>query len=408
LTNHQLGEPGGTEANVRDWAIGLLRRGHRPIAYAPVLGRTAIYMRERSIPVVDDLSLVTEPPDIVHGTHTPTILESIVRFPHVPVIQTCQGVGYPMSEPLLLEQVRRYVAVDETNRDYLVTEGGVPPARVRLVHNAIDLRRIPDRPRPLPARPERALIFTKTQSQVPLIEEACRRMGIALGQSLGRGVGRTIVDPERELADYDLIFATARSAIEAIAAGAATVVVDGRGLAGMVTPENFDHLRMHNFGLRSLTHDVTLDRLIAEIGRYDPSSAMKVTESLRISADIERQLDAFESIYAEALEECASIAFSERELIDRLLPILHKWLPRYPGEVWAWQFEKAELLARIAQLDTSLAGERRESLRQASLQASLASSLAASLRARLRRHPRLHGVLSATVAPIIRRWNGKS
>ena len=52
LTNHQLGEPGGTEVNVRDWALGLLRRGHRPVAYAPVLGRTAEVLREHSVPVV--------------------------------------------------------------------------------------------------------------------------------------------------------------------------------------------------------------------------------------------------------------------------------------------------------------------------------------------------------------------
>src|SRR4051794_28587765 len=47
LTNHQLGDPGGTEVNIRDWAIGLLRRGHRPVAYAPVLGRTADVLRAR-------------------------------------------------------------------------------------------------------------------------------------------------------------------------------------------------------------------------------------------------------------------------------------------------------------------------------------------------------------------------
>ena len=48
LTNHYLGDPGGTEVNIRDWAIGLLRRGHRPVAYAPVLGRTADLLRTRA------------------------------------------------------------------------------------------------------------------------------------------------------------------------------------------------------------------------------------------------------------------------------------------------------------------------------------------------------------------------
>jgi hypothetical protein len=389
LTNHQLDELGGTEINLRDWAIALLRRGHRPFAYAPVLGRISDYLRERSIPTVDDLSRVSEPPDIVHGSHTPTVLEAIVRFPKVPVVQICQANTYAMSEPLMLPQVRRHVAVDQTNKDFLVTEGGVPPEIVHIVLNAVDLHRIPNRPRPLPARPERALVFTKTQSQVPLIEDACRRAGIAV-DTLGRGVGKLTLDPEQELVKYDLVFATARSAIEAVAAGAATIVVDGRGLAGIVTPENLDDLRKHNFGIRALVHEVTIDRLSAEIARYDPSAAMKVTERLRASADIEHTIDAFESIYAAVLQECASLTFSERELLDRLVPILHRWLPRFPGQAWPWQFEKAGLLNRIAQLDSALAEERTEAQR-------VQASLGRYLRVRLRRHRRLHRILSAMV-----------
>src|SRR5690349_19033609 len=70
LTNHYLGEPGGTEVAVRDLALGLLRRGHRPVVYAPVLGRTARTLREATIPVVDDPARIAEAPDIIHGSHT--------------------------------------------------------------------------------------------------------------------------------------------------------------------------------------------------------------------------------------------------------------------------------------------------------------------------------------------------
>src|SRR5215212_1874303 len=123
LTNHQLGEPGGSEVNVRDSALGLLRRGHRPVAYAPKLGRTAEFLRQQTIPVVDDLALITEPPDIIHGSHTPTIIESIVTFPRVPALQVCQSTGYPMSEPLFLPQVRKFIGVDENTRESLVSSG---------------------------------------------------------------------------------------------------------------------------------------------------------------------------------------------------------------------------------------------------------------------------------------------
>src|SRR5438105_7311792 len=169
LTNHQLGDTGGTEANARDWAIGMKGRGHRPFVYAPVLGRTAEALREASIPVVDDLRAIPEPPEVIHGTHAPTILEAIVAFPRAPVVQVCQGVGYTMSIPLSLPQIRRHLAVDENTRDYLVSECGIPARDVEIIGNGVDLRRVPPRPEPLPRTPRRALVFTKTQSQVPLV-----------------------------------------------------------------------------------------------------------------------------------------------------------------------------------------------------------------------------------------------
>ena len=126
------------------------RLGARAVAARPSPGRVCAgardasrqMLRERSIPVVDDLANLTEAPDIIHGSHTPTIIESIVRFPHVPALQLCQSAGYPMSEPLFLPQVRRFVAVDENTRDYL-SSSGVAPGRIRVIHNAVDLRRIP-------------------------------------------------------------------------------------------------------------------------------------------------------------------------------------------------------------------------------------------------------------------------
>jgi hypothetical protein len=341
-----------------------LRRGHRPVVYAPVLGRTATSLQEQSIPVVDNLALITEPPDIIHGSHTPTIIESIVRFPTCPAIQVHHStgypiVGYPMSEPLFLPQVRRHVAVDQNTRDYLVSAAGVPPERIRLAYNAADLRRVPPRARPLRARPERALIFTKTRSQVPIVTEACRRAGITV-QTLGRGVDRVVMDPERELVEYDLVFATARSALEAIAAGAATIVMDGRGLSEMATRDNFDRLRLHNFGRRSLLHEVTIESIACEIAKYDAAEAAALSDYARPLVDIEHQLDLFERLYFETIEEFAASPNADADLIAALPPVLHRWLPRFPGTDWPWQFEKAALLDQLDQLDKRLADAARE------------------------------------------------
>ena len=48
------------------------------------------------------------------------------------------------------------------------------------------------------------------------------------------------------------------------------------------------------------------------------------------------------------------------DLVAALGPVLHRLLPRYPGTDWPWQFERADLLARVAELDVTLARERSE------------------------------------------------
>ena len=56
VTNRVLANRTGTELYVRDLALGLLRRGHHPVAYSPLLGKVAEELRAASVPVVDDLA----------------------------------------------------------------------------------------------------------------------------------------------------------------------------------------------------------------------------------------------------------------------------------------------------------------------------------------------------------------
>jgi len=90
-----------------------------------------------------------------------------------------------------------------------------------------------------------------------------------------------------------------------------------------------------------------------------------------------------EKIYAAILKEASSEVFSEAELLEQLVPILHNWLPRFPGVTWQWQFEKAALLNRISELDLALAHER--------------SGPSRKLRKYLRRYPRAENILVAIV-----------
>src|SRR5688572_26159647 len=86
LTNLRLEGRTGTELYVRDIAYGLLAKGHRPVIYSPRLGKLAQEIRAETIPVIDDLSRLSAPPDIIHGHHSNETLTALLHFPNVPGI----------------------------------------------------------------------------------------------------------------------------------------------------------------------------------------------------------------------------------------------------------------------------------------------------------------------------------
>jgi hypothetical protein len=80
ITNAWLSGRSGSELYVWDLATALLRRGHTPIVYSPVLGPLAAELRAATIPVVDDLSNVATVPDLIHGHHNHEIMTALCSF----------------------------------------------------------------------------------------------------------------------------------------------------------------------------------------------------------------------------------------------------------------------------------------------------------------------------------------
>lgn len=359
LTNVWLDRRGGTESVIRDIALGLLRRGHRPIVYSPHLGEPARELHNRGVTLIGSLSALADRPDIIHGQHFIQTAEAALHFPDVPVIQMCHAWQYWQERPAKLAQVRRYLAVDQAVNDRLVHAEGIDPGKVEILLNSVDLDRIPPRPAPLAARPATAMVFTKFQAHIPLIEEACRRRGIQLA-ALGQGAQQVVANPEQELVKYDLVFATARMALEAACGGSAVVVCDSRGLAGMLRSDNVAQMRPLNFGLRSLVHGVTVERLEAEITRYDAADAAQVAQTLRREASLEPMLDRLEGVYREVIDEARRAPLDPAEVRRRQLEFFDDALPRQRSDGrWPWMTERDTLLHRIATLEQELAAARR-------------------------------------------------
>ena len=302
VTNNALALRGGSETYVRDVALALLRRGHRPTAFSLVLGDAAADLRRSTIPVLDDVTRLGAAPDVIHGHHHLETLIAALAFPGTPVVNFCHG-WVPWEEmPLHHPAVRRYVAVDEVCVDRLVREEGIPPDRVELLLNFVDLDRF--RPRaPLPARPARALVLSNAATNdgyARAIAAACHAAGITL-DVVGGAAGRVSDAPENLLPAYDIVFAKGRTALEALAVGCATVLADGAGAGPLVTPGNYPVLRTRNFGIRELRHAHDAAWYAEQLARYSVADAADVSARVRTEADMEPAIDRLLAIYSAAM-----------------------------------------------------------------------------------------------------------
>lgn len=309
MTNNTLDQPAGSELYLRDLALALMRRGHFPVAYSQTLGPVADRLRAATIPVVDDLRDLSAVPDVIHGQHHLETMTAALRFPQVPVTYTCHG-WIPWQEwPPVFPNILHYVAVDDLCQERLLTSAGVPADQISVLHNFVDLDRF-RKVRDLPDKPKSALVFSNSAAQVPkAIRDACTRMGIERVDIVGQNSGRSAAHPEAILADYDVVFAKARAAIEAMASGCAVVVMDYGQLGGLVSSSNLQSMRGLNFGIRTLQNQLLhQDKIERELERYDAPDARAVTQWIRANAGLEAAVDRWLEIYYRTIERWSDVA----------------------------------------------------------------------------------------------------
>lgn len=315
ITTSSLDAVGGVQVYVRDLAAWLLARDHSPVVYGPNPGAAAVQLRRLTVPVTDDLSTIGIAPDIIHGNSAVETMSALLHFPSTPALFTCHAWRGRIAKPPHFPRLLRYVAVDDTCADRLRLEEGVPEDKLTVLLNAVDLARYRPREKPLPPRPRRALVFGNAAHEtthLPVIREACRRSDIEV-DVISSASNTFIEEPETILGRYDLVFAKAKCALEAMACGAAVILCDVAGVGGMVRSVDVDRLRRLNFGARSLSAPVTADVLARAIAMYDSADAALVTETIRRTAasdDLNAQILA---LYEEVVAHHAQAATDRAE-----------------------------------------------------------------------------------------------
>jgi hypothetical protein len=238
---------------------------------------------------------------LIHGQHHVETMAALLRFPNTPAVFFCHG-WLPWEEtPPKHPRILHYVAVDDTCRDRLLWENAVPEQRVSVILNSVETEQFLPRP-PLPARPARAVVFSNGGTHISAVREACLRTQLSL-DVIGADSGNVAMRPQDILGQYDIVFAKARCALEALAVGSAVVLCDTFGVGPMVTTGEVDQLRRLNFGIRTLRGSVDPDVLEKEIARYDPQDAAEVSRRIRESAGREKAIDQIVDLYHDVMRE---------------------------------------------------------------------------------------------------------
>jgi hypothetical protein len=349
LTNNTLHYRAGSELYVRDVAIELMRRGHRPVVFSTALGPIADELRAATVPAIDRIEMLGEPPDIIHGHHHYDTLIALLRFPRTPAIYFCHGWSPWQEAPLKHPNILRYAAVSEHARERLITEGGISADRIEFVSNFFDCRVFHPRG-PLPEKPLRALALGNEfseRSPGPILREACAHLGIEL-HFCGLANGNPSSDPGPLIANYDVVFGKGRVAIEALAVGAAVVLCDQARLGPMISTGNFDAMRRMNFGLRAFTNPLTPQLAAAELLKYDRDDAMRVSRTVRDKCELQPAVDRLIGIYERVVSEGSVQIKPDPEAATACVAdYLQAWARRYKDHA-GWRDLEEQMLRNQA------------------------------------------------------------
>ncbi|MBU0584445.1 MAG: hypothetical protein KKB66_20025 [Alphaproteobacteria bacterium] len=300
IVNERFAKRTGTEIVTRDYSLGLARRGHRVAILTGEAGDIATEVESNGVCVSTDPAAIPFRPDIIHFNDLTMAQETTRAFPSTPaVLQWHRFV--PTSFSVEGTNIVAITGVSQRIIEKIARYTGRPTHG--LVHNYVDLRRFEARSAPLPARPARWLLVGQQKRGYGLYAQLswiALKHGRML-RSVGPRYFNRVDNLPKACAEFDLVFASGRCALEACCAGAGVVVTDFNGVGGFLTGDNIRQYYKGNFSYRSFSSPVSLDALNRAIDDYDPAQAARATQWLRENADLEKGIDRLLALYEATL-----------------------------------------------------------------------------------------------------------
>lgn len=364
LTNHELARRTGTELLTAELARELRGRGHEAAVFTWSRGELAMRLEEAGVPVTDDPRRLPFEPEVIHGQHHLATMAALSAWPGVPGMFFCHGVQPFDEQPPRHPRLRLYLSMAAINNEWLATAAGTGPERVATLPNWFD----PERFRTVrdgSASATTAVLFNNRMGPGPVFETvraACARHGLELS-GLGRGFGNPTESPETQLPSHAVVFATGRSALEALACGCAVIPLDPVvGLGSLVTPDDFDEHRDRNWCVYRHPHEVTQQAVEAQLARVASTPTAEVTRRVRSELTLGQAVTALESWYErvrdEPLEPAGPDQGEKRALVDYLRFLAAR--TRESDTAFAEARREARLASRLPQLREEAAAARRD------------------------------------------------
>ena len=297
ICNSRLTKRTGTEIVTRDFALGLKSRGHEVEVLTAKTGAIAEEIRNAGVPVETDASMLPFAPDVIHTNHEPMITLAASAFPETPMMFQNHAPGDVIGAAVNNPACIRHFGISQLACDAISRATGRPTDGI--IGNFVDLSLFKMRQSPLPDKPRRWLVVAEKKRGLRHFAKICL-LG-AIHRATVTGVGprllRVIENVPEIASKYDLVFASARCALEASAAGAGVIITDYRGSAGFLKSANVEEAWQKNLGYSLFDRPSSLAALNADINQWDPRSAQAASQWLRDNASLEAGLYRLEKIY---------------------------------------------------------------------------------------------------------------
>jgi len=336
ITNIVMSERTGTETATFELAMALYKKGHRVIVYSPSLGRLAMELCARGVPVVDDVSKISFVPDIIHGNHNVALATAMIRFRTVPAVFICHDTISPFDEPIITNRIISYIAVDYACRARLLASG-VTEQKTEIVINAVDTERFKLKSN-ISQTPKTALCIVKAfhrnerkEHYIRILTEACKARNISM-DLVGRGVDNEVEDLSSIVSKYDICFSFSRSAMEACCTGAHVVVTDEFGYGGVLDATVARRWPGDKLSRHIASGALTYENVLSGIDTYQADFVKKSALAWRKLVSSSSLIKKWEKIYHAAIDAyrmTESFKFEDGDLFH----FISGFLPRAISDV---------------------------------------------------------------------------